>query len=227
MAFRVLCICPFHLPHFIEKARESFRSQTYENKCWMEWDTSTQRLPIGSIRNRMISKGTPDFTGGACDIVAHFDSDDWSSPTRLAEQVAFMQSSGSPVVGYRDMPFYDVTLDKVTFYDSHRPTGYVLGTSLMYRREVWEQTPFPDSNDEDGQWQRTLGVEMIKSQSSIRKLNFIGSSHELGLGPDGPRMVATIHPGNTSPKKGARFEKASAELDAQVRRCIQSLIVAQ
>jgi hypothetical protein len=161
-------------------------------------DTASLKLPIGTIRNRMIR----ECPGGS--IIAQFDHDDWSDPRRIESQVAFMLESGSGVVGYRDMPFYDEVTKQVTLYDSRRPTGYVLGTSLLYRRSVWEALPFPDSNDEDGAWQRQLGSAAIKSQSSL----------------PGPMMIARIHPRNTSPKKGARYHPADHELEKRVKACI-------
>ena len=84
----------------------------------------------------------------------------------------------------------------------------------MYRREFWEKRPFKDMNDEDEEWLKRPDIKpVVRSQSSLDNGK--------------PRMIATIHPGNTSPKKGARFEKASAELDREVRRCLSASLVAQ
>jgi len=97
----------------------------------------------------------------------HFDHDDWSCPTRLAEQVAFLQSSGASIVGYRDMPFYDVRTQRVTFYQQPKP-NYALGTSLMYWRSAWEQHPFIETiGDEDEKLQKALGYDKVATQSSV------------------------------------------------------------
>jgi glycosyltransferase involved in cell wall biosynthesis len=167
---------------------------------------------IGALRNAAIQNIMDSMLGKDVDMIAHFDDDDWSCPTRLAEQVAFLQASGKDVVGYSDMAFYDVTKDKVTLYTSH-DQKYVLGTSLLYRRALWESLPFPDMNDEDVAWLRQVGAARIGRQPSV----FMGVV----------RMVATIHKGNTSAKKGARYQKASPELDAAVRACIGRGLVAQ
>lgn len=211
----ICCICPYHLPQYVERARVCFDSQTYPHKTWVEWDTSQVKLPIGTIRNQLIQTAVAFKP----DLIAHFDHDDWSAPNRLAEQVKFMESSGAPVVGYSDMPFYDEVRDRVLLYDSRNP-NYALGTSLMYRREFWEAHPFPDQNDEDTTWQNAGVAQHVRSCSSLFKV--CGCPE-----PDGPRMFATIHKGNTSPKAGARFQVASAELEAAVRTLLQSSFVAQ
>ena len=41
------------------------------------------------------------------EVFVHFDSDDLSHPNRIAEQVAFLQSSGADVVGYNQMLFWN------------------------------------------------------------------------------------------------------------------------
>lgn len=200
----VCCILPYHMVTYVDTALSCFQAQTYPNKLLHSLDTSKLSLPIGTIRNMMIRDCPPNS------IIAQFDHDDWSDPRRLEQQVAFMLAVGSGVVGYRDMPFYDEVTKQVTLYDSRRPTGYVLGTSLLYRRSVWEALPFPDSNDEDGAWQRQLGSAAIKSQSSL----------------PGPMMIARIHPKNTSPKKGARYHPASPDLEKQVKSLLLSRNVA-
>jgi hypothetical protein len=177
---------------------------------------TTGKHPIGSERNYIIGQAT------AANLIAHWDDDDWSAPERLAEQVAFLQVWGKDVVGYSDMAFYDVTKDKVTLYTSH-DQKYVLGTSLLYRRALWEEIPFPDMNDEDVAWLRKMGAQRIGRQSSLVESFGDGCVAKLV----GVSMVATIHRGNTSAKKGARYQKASPELDAAVRACIGRGLVAQ
>lgn len=215
----VCCLCLTRdRPEFLKRAVACFQAQTYQNRSLLIWNTGMpidygigigyeiyvsndagKGHTIGWLRNAALTHISP--LGHA--LIAHWDDDDWSCPTRLAEQVAFMESSGAPVVGYRDMPFYDEVHDRVTVYKSKRQFGYVLGTSLLYKREVWERTPFPDVMQEDTRWQMTVGAGNIKSQSSI----------------DGPiKMFATIHKGNTSPK--GRYPAASKEVGAAVREVL-------
>lgn len=205
----VTCIClTKDRPQFLKRAIDSYRSQTYQNKAFMLLDAALpdyRGRTIGGLRNYLVDRSEPG-------LIAHFDDDDWSSPTRLAEQVAFLEETGAEVVGYRDMPFHDERSDCVLFYDSRQPTGYAVGTSLLYRREVWERVPFPDQMEEDTAWQRSVGVENIKSQSSIA---------------GGIKMFATIHKGNTSGKSGARYAPADPALEREMRALLDRLKVAQ
>lgn len=199
----VCCIClTKDRPQYLPRAIASYEAQTYQHKALFVMDASTpeyRNRTIGWLRNQANKSAH-----GPNMLIAHFDDDDWSAPTRLAEQVAFMQATGAQVVGYHDMPFYDEIRDKVLLYSSHNP-NYALGTSLMYRRETWERVPFPDQNDEDTTWQNLLGPQNVHSVSSVEGR---------------VSMFATIHKGNTSPKQGARFQAASPELDSAVRNLL-------
>lgn len=158
----------------------------------------------GYVRNRL-NEMTPE----GC-LIAHFDHDDWSCPTRIAEQVAFIQQTGAKIVAYRDMPFYDVRTGKVTFWKAQPKS--VLGTSMMYWRSVWEQYRFMETpGDEDSHFVDAVGKAFVETQSTL----------------PGPKMVARIHAKNTSGKGGARYEKASPELTAAVLSCLSPCNVAQ
>ncbi len=211
----VCCICPTRdRPELFKQALACYHSQTYRNKQITVLDnTHEPKVAIGLLRNRCIAGG-----GSKPQIIAHWDDDDWSCPTRIAEQVAFIQSSGASIVGYRDMPFYDVQTQRVTFYRQTNP-HFALGTSLMYWRSVWEQHPFIEViGDEDSKFQQAVGHAKVETQSSVQD-EWSGPAHAMKKLPF-PRMVARIHPGNTSKKGGARYEKATPDLEAAVKACI-------
>jgi len=208
----VCCICPTHRTEYLEQSQACFEAQTYANRKLFIFNNSGGAH--GSLRNQVIAQ-TPfvEWHPRGC-IIAHWDDDDWSCPTRLAEQVAFLQSTGASIVGYRDMPFYDVRTRQVTFYKQPRQ-NYALGTSLMYWRSVWVEHQFIETaGDEDAKFQQVVGFENVATQSSV---NLIAE----------PRMVARIHPGNTSKKGGARYEKATPELTAAVLSVLRPSFVAQ
>jgi glycosyltransferase involved in cell wall biosynthesis len=115
----------------VQRALAAFRAQTYPAKRLLIYDTSPvvdlwdtlglvddgdveiidsaaidhhgRRKTIGHLRNRAnhhaVSEGV--------DIIAHLDSDDWSHPRRLQEQVALLEASGKMCVGYRELLFWD------------------------------------------------------------------------------------------------------------------------
>ena len=89
-----------------------------------------RRLPIGAKRNVCVSRAN----GG---ILAHFDDDDWSAPGRLSDQ--FARLGNADITGYHSMRF----TDGGRWWQYTGADDYALGTSLMYRREYWEQGPFP------------------------------------------------------------------------------------
>ncbi len=206
------------------RAVRCFEAQTYENRVLIVWNTgqpldwssgipprvwdatptSSPNASIGRLRN--------DATAWALsgpdpqpDLFAHFDSDDWSHPNRLAEQVALIESDPElDAVGYSDMlfwktvPSWDINPDgsryatpreeneeygEAWLYTS--PSNYLLGTSLLYRRAAWERKPLMDINrGEDRHWIQGLRTKGVSSCPWEER-------------PD-PRMIASIHGANTS-----------------------------
>ena len=172
-------------PAMAERARRAFHSQTYENKVLVVWDTSADPNPpsIGVLRNDANSTTK-------CDILVHWDDDDWSHPQRIAEQVALLQSSGKQCVGYREAPFFDtrknygqewLLFGGAAWLFSSPDPRYVLGTSMCYWRRAWEQLPFDDAQHEDQRWW-LRNASLCKGVSALRQE---------------PRMVCEIHGKNT------------------------------
>jgi hypothetical protein len=143
---------------------------------------------IGVLRNLANSR-----TG--CQIICHWDSDDWSHPNRITEQVALLRTSGMDCVGYREMLFWRRNADEWDLGDAwlyrHHLQTYCIGTSLCYWRRVWEQRPFEDlprpggGTGEDHKWLE--GVQSLGCMSTT----YDGKECE-------PRMIATIHGANTN-----------------------------
>lgn len=231
------------------RAIHCFQEQTYGNRWLYIYDSGrvpcVEALPdgypeyriryhrtlpngrtVGALRN---DANELNFDLGP-DLFAHFDSDDWSHPQRLAEQVALIESDPTlDAVGYSDMLFWseahkwggcrqggnpaetesyeyvrycETCGQEDTCEDSLPPcvgeawlytstSSYLLGTSLLYRRAAWERKPFEHVNQgEDRRW---LAGLRTKGASSTDHLTV------------NPRMVASIHGGNTS----SRIEPSS------------------
>ncbi len=187
------------------RAVRCFEAQTYENRVLIVWNTgqpldwssgipprvwdatptSSPNASIGRLRNDANSWALsgPDPQP---DLFAHWDSDDWSHPYRIAEQVALIESDPElDAVGYRDMLFWEQFIiepftGQAWLYTS--PSNYLLGTSLLYRREAWQRKPFMDINGgEDRHWIQGLRTRGVSSFPR----------------PE-PRMIASIHGANTS-----------------------------
>ena len=207
----------------VRRAIESFRAQTYEPKRLLIWDSSPSLtvdhadeygrihhipapLPIkgtiGALRNEANAFSIETST----DLIAHFDSDDWSHCRRLEEQVALLEASGKECVGYRELLFWDTrgktdtsqpnwmavgTMGESWIYRNHQ-ANWAAGASFLYRRELWQQQPFDDAPHEDQRWWLTplvsrncLGVSSLSVPNVRRE---IIETHE-------SEVVRTFRPG--------------------------------
>ena len=152
---------------------------------------------IGALRNAANWCASAIKQYGAADLIAHFDSDDWSHPSRLQEQVALLEESGKMCVGYGELLFWDTRplaqRGEAWIYHNHDPR-WAAGASFLYRRELWEQQPFPDVPHEDQRWWCTPLVSSNCVATSITKGQ--------------PRMICGIHGSNTENYDRSSMERA-------------------
>lgn len=194
----VSCIMPTKdRPQFIPGAIDCFLRQTYPHKELVILDDGESiehmiprnpairylRIPgplcIGTKRNMCCEQSNGD-------LIAHWDDDDWSTPTRLEEQVrALTDNPKIKVTGYNTMLFLDERNGKAYRYTGRK--NYALGTSLMYSREFWLTRKFN-------------GIQI--GEDSM----FIKDAPLLTL-PAEKRMVARIHKQTTSAKLGGEEYK--------------------
>jgi hypothetical protein len=191
------------------RAVQCFRAQTYPAKRLVIYDTSKaageivryrghfqhvviggSQQTIGELRNAANAFADPR------EVIVHWDSDDWSHPNRIAEQVALLQSSGADAVGYNEMLFWRVRVEsKVGEIDPGAAwlyTGSILGTSLCYWRKTWERVPF-----------RAQRANPMHDKGVGEDHDFLLDLHAAGMrsvdvNPMYPRMIARIHGSNTS-----------------------------
>ena len=211
----------------VRRAINSFHKQTYENKRLLVFDTgddsigylgdydnvshhwadlSLQSWSIGRLRNEANARALGD-----ADLICHWDSDDWSHPRRIEEQVALLQASGKQCVGYRELLFWDTR-----FKDDGNPYGNqeawvlslpdqrsMVGASMMYTVDAWRAHPFCDgprpgadgklTDYEDNHWlmrnsSQTLGVSALDPT----RLERFQSGDQIGV-DNKPRMICGIH----------------------------------
>lgn len=198
----VCAVTPFTNARLLAQAVKCFNQQTYGNRRMrVQWNNG--QYPIGELRNNI-------NTEAHADIIFHFDSDDWSHPNRIAEQVALLQSSGADVVGYNEMLFWREQEQECWLYTNGNP-HWALGTSLCYWRKTWEQKPFPEINHgEDTKWLQGLKVMAVTTlRKQLGDPSFTVRTTE-------PRMVARIHAGNAGNNAYNPAEMAKA---SEWRRC--------
>lgn len=228
------------------QAVECFKAQTYANKrllvydtgrkplhdldigdsAWPEWyaQRGPERATIGELRN--LAATFPMACNA--EIIIHLDSDDYSHPSRISEQVALLQSSGADVVGFSDLLFWrergncdcnHAMIGRETheqfchslahpgeawLYTSPGPKPSPPGTTLCYWRKTWERNPFQATSiGEDLAFTAGLKLAAVSSLP-------IDDDPPMHAN-DRPRMIARIHPGNTStaydPRKMAAESK--------------------
>jgi hypothetical protein len=196
-------------PEMARRAAQSFFRQNCEShKNLLIWNNNGG--VIGALRNEANSTVKAD-------IILHWDSDDWSHPNRIAEQVALLQSSGAECVGYSEMLFWQSSeiFSSAWLYRAAVP-NYAVGTSMCYWRETWQRDPFPDRSEgcDDLDW-FNRGVKII-GVSANATVSFPQVTVD-------PRMIASIHGGNTCAKidVNAREWRRVPEWDAYCREAMK------
>lgn len=212
-------------PEMVKRAVASFHAQQYEQKRLLIWNTGDaddflefidDRVDVqasgvlgsvGALRNMANDVALYMFPN--VDLIAHWDSDDWSHPQRLAEQIAMQERTGADIVGYREGVFWDSTKCMITvdpsvrvgagvrgtvssvgeawLYRAANP-GHGFGSSFLYPRATWERRHFKDDVGEDTLW-------LLHGRF---KVHFVPSTwNPMGRAID-PRMICSIHGANTS-----------------------------
>jgi glycosyltransferase involved in cell wall biosynthesis len=115
-------------------------------------------------------------------LIAHWDDDDWYGEERLQRQVEAL-AAGHQLCGSSEQHFYQPSADRAFLYRYAGGERMYVGTSLAYRKQLWQASPFPEIQvGED--------VRFVRAAS--------GASIDLR---DAALFVGTIHAGNSSPKQ--------------------------
>jgi glycosyltransferase involved in cell wall biosynthesis len=132
-------------------------------------------LKIGTKRNYACLRCSSDY-------IAIWDDDDYQHPKRLGVQVAILQASRKAVTGFQLGVFQDSVTGEQWLYDGG--PSRVLGLSMMFTKEWWLAHPFPPLQiaEEEQFYQAAFAAREIEPSLST------------GL------IIASIHPGNTSPR---------------------------
>lgn len=138
-------------------------------------------LTVGAKRNLAIQRAKGP-------LIAHWDDDDWSAPSRLRRQVQALLESSAEVSGLRRMLFVDDATGAIWLYEypSSEQRPWLIGGSLLYTRGFWESAPF--ASIQVGEDTRFLLGRTATRLVEVSDLNL---------------YVATIHAANTSAKNTA------------------------
>lgn len=133
-------------------ALRDFLSQTWQEKELIILDDADMpsfeaapphpnvRYMVADRRYNIAEKRDILCRAAAGEVIVHFDSDDWSAPTRIEREMQIMQKEKTAVCGFRRMYFWQVDRRQAWIYNGAH--DYVLGTSLMFRRSWWAHNPW-------------------------------------------------------------------------------------
>jgi glycosyltransferase involved in cell wall biosynthesis len=181
---------------FVPQAIRYFQSQDYANRELIIVDDGnesvadlvaddprvryvrlTGRRSLGAKRNECVEAARGD-------LIMHWDDDDWMASHRITYQVEALLAAGAEVCGLERMLFYHVEKDEVWLYQyPDRQCPWLAGGSLLYTREFWRRSPFPNiqvASDTRFVWDRPMDRRVALSDHQF--------------------YVAMIHASNTSPK---------------------------
>ena len=120
------------------------------------------------------------------EVIVHMDDDDWNAPWRVSYQVdALSRTSPRKLCGLSRVLFFEPAGQRAWEY-VYPLTGrpWVYGATFCYCRRFWEQHRFPDMNEgADTTYVWNLNADEVLALEDHRFL------------------VATVHAGNTSPKR--------------------------
>lgn len=137
------------------------------------------RWTVGDKRNRAIAEARGDY-------IVHWDDDDWYPPHRISTQVEALRR-GADLSGTSTLHYWDPAEERAYLY-TYRDRGggrpFVAGNTLAYRRSYWERHRF----------------ESVDVGEDARFLWAGAAAARIHDHQDPDLCVATLHPGNVSPK---------------------------
>lgn len=191
----VSCICPITASRqkYLPILFRSFLGQKHDRKELIL--ISEDEIDFPAHPQIRLVKCDPGLTVGAKrnigaanangEVVVHFDSDDFSRPGRIEEQLRLMRQCERPVVGYNSILFYNQNRNEA-YKLRPGPSSWAAGTSLMYTKSYWQANNFED---------RSVGEDSA----------FVGDAARQNavIGVDGRDMIVALdHDTNTSPRSG-------------------------
>lgn len=134
------------------------------------------RMSLGARRNRLCQEARGEF-------IVHWDDDDWYPPHRVRVQVEAMRERGADACGSHTVYYHEPATDRAWRY-AYRSGEFVTGNTLAYRKAHWMRNLFADVQvGEDARFVRSVARGRLVDLA------------------DPSLCVATIHPGNVSPKR--------------------------
>jgi glycosyltransferase involved in cell wall biosynthesis len=193
----VTCILPTRdRPGFVAEAIRGFLAQDYPRRELIvvdDGDRPVEQLvpvddrirylrmagvhPVGIKRNFACERARGD-------LIAHVDDDDLYPPGRLTAQVRALGAGQGAVCGTSRLTFADPVERRAWLY-AHAPGRWAAGATLVYRREYWLARRFSS-------------VPVGEDEHFVGRAAAEGALIDVA---DPGLCLATVHRGNTSPKR--------------------------
>ena len=141
------------------------------------------RLTIGAKRNFACENSRSD-------LIVHWDDDDEHKPEFVAHMVRHysMCFEGPGVIGMKGITFRNLATGAL--FRMRSAHGQVVGTTLCYSRQYWQKNPF-------------LAIDVAEDKAFCARAHAQG---RLAPIPLDECCIASIHPGNTSPRNLLEYE---------------------
>ena len=211
----VSCIMPTaNRRKFISRSIALFMAQSYKNKELIIIDDGNE--PIADLiperkEIRYVKLDTTKTIGYkrnlACQnsngkFIVHWDDDDWYGPDWISKQIKYMLKEDLDITGLSNPLFTSLNQNESWQYRyPPEEAPWVHGATLCYKKSLWKQNKFIDSNrGEDNEF--VWSGRQAKLKASPHESHYIGSIHNM----------------NTSPKytSHARWQKISAMITSRM-----------
>ena len=188
-------LCTRDARHLVQMAIDSYLSQEYENRELVVVDDGPDPIAdmLQGIPNlvyialphdaaSLSEKRNIGCRAAHGEFICHMDSDDWSGPHRVTDQLTRLLLADAQLGGYSQAFWYDFVDQRASCY-----TGNIWGANLIYRRDYALEHPWDET---------VLIAEDNPFTAAALQLNAIMSS------PGGQNFVATLHDGNARRQAG-------------------------
>lgn len=190
----ISCVMPTRdRPTFVAQSIRYFSAQTYPNKelvivatgydlCNVVNDSGVPlklvTLPVPEPQATVGHKRNIGAGHSSGEFIAHWDDDEWQSPNRLYEQFKAMRADVQ-LCGIGQPIFMDAETAELYWFSGPRPhRGYVSGSSMMYRRTLWERLKFPAVNiGEDTMFLQEVDARAVAHVSPGLNVSFVHSGN--------------------------------------------------